>query len=231
MAKINSNRKFFLALTVALLLPFSFYIIAKVLKKDQLSIPRYYHPVKWSNISKAGSNDTIYHRVNDIVLQNQMGDKVSLNKDLKGKMLLVEVFFTNCQTICPNLTQNISYFLHKAFKKNDTTVHFVSITIDPQEDSVAALKAYSERYSVNPDHWWFLTGDRGEIYNYLRNELKLMVKPADNGVEELDHTPTLVLIDKDRFIRGYYNGLDTAALKQCADDIGLISMQKRHKKN
>lgn len=232
MAKINSNRKFFLALTVALLLPFSFYIIAKILKKDQLAMPRYYHPEKWDNASALNSqqDDTVYHTVKDIVLQNQMGDLVSLNKDLNGKMLLVEVFFTNCQTICPNLTQNISYFLHKAFKKNDTTVHFVSITIDTQNDSVAALKSYSERFKANPDHWWFLTGDRGEIYNYLRNELKLMVKPSDNGVEELDHTPTLVLIDKDRFIRGYYNGLDTAALKQCAEDIGLISMQKRHKK-
>jgi len=232
MTNIKSNRKFFLALTVALLLPFSFYVIAKILKKDQLTMPRYYHPEKWVESTVDGKNsvDTVYHVVNDIVLRNQMGDSISLNNDLKGKMLLVEVFFTDCQSICPNLTQNISYFLHKAFKKNDTTVHFVSISIDPENDSVAALKAYSERFNVNPDHWWFLTGNRGEIYNYLRNELKLMVKPSDNGAEELDHTPTLVLIDKNRFIRGYYNGLDTTALKQCADDIGLISMQKKHKK-
>lgn len=216
------SKKLLLSITVALLLPLSFYIIAKVLKKDKLAMPRYY------NYESIGQNkDTIFHKVSDVHLVNQMGDSVSLNVDLKGKMLLVEVLFTNCQTVCPTLTNNISYFLHKAFKKNDTTVHFVSITIDPENDSVSALKRYSQGYKVNPDHWWFLTGDRSSIYNYLRNELKLNVNPSNTGAEQLDHTPTIVLVDKNRFVRGYYNGLDTFALKKCADDIGLISMQKK----
>ena len=73
-------------------------------------------------------------------------------------------------------------------------------------------------------------GDRSIIYNYLYNDLKLMLKQSGNETELLEHTPTLVLIDKDRYIRGYYNGLDTLDLKKCADDIGLISMQKRRKK-
>ncbi len=119
--------------------------------------------------------------------------------------------------------------LQKAFRKNDTTVQLISITIDPENDSVAALKAYAERFKANPDHWWFLTGDRSMIYNYVYKELKLMIKPSDAGAEELDHTPTIVLIDKDRYVRGYYNGLDTIALKYCADDIGLLSMEKNRK--
>ena len=117
--------------------------------------------------------------------------------------------------------------MQKAFKKNDTTVHLISITVDPENDTVAALRAYAESFKADFDHWWFLTGDRSKIYHYLRDELKLMVKPADAGVEELDHTPTIVLIDKDRLVRGYYNGLDAATLKQCAEDIGLLSMQKK----
>lgn len=221
-----------MALTVAILLPFSFYIIAKVKKKDQLNMPNYYGILKVDTLTKEGKQqlDTIYKTVDDLVLTNQMGDTVSLNNDLAGKMLLVEVFFTNCTTICPILTNNISYFLHKAFKKNDTTVHFVSLTIDPANDSIPILKAYAQKYKANPDHWWFLTGDRNLIYNYLYNDLKLMLKQSGNDTELLEHTPTLVLIDKDRYIRGYYNGLDTIELKKCADDIGLISMQKRRKK-
>lgn len=221
-----------MALTVAILLPFSFYIIAKVKKKDQLNMPNYYGILKVDTLTKEGKQqlDTIYKTVDDLVLTNQMGDTVSLNNDLAGKMLLVEVFFTNCTTICPILTNNISYFLHKAFRKNDTTVHFVSLTIDPANDSIPILKAYAQKYKANPDHWWFLTGDRNLIYNYLYNDLKLMLKQSGNDTELLEHTPTLVLIDKDRYIRGYYNGLDTIELKKCADDIGLISMQKRRKK-
>jgi protein SCO1/2 len=227
---IRSNKKFFIGMTVAFLLPFSFYIIAKVLKKDQLKMPKYYNIERIdTNILEGKSSvDTFYHQVNDIRLINQMGDSVSLNMDLAGKMLLIEVFFTKCETVCPQLSNNISFFLHKAFKRNDTTVHFVSISIDPN-DSVNVLKKYSQLYTKDPDHWWFLTGNRDNVYNYLRNELNILVKPSNTGVELLDHTPTLVLLDKDRYIRGYYNGLDTAALQQCAEDIGLISMQKKRK--
>lgn len=232
MSTKNSNKKFFIGLTVALVLPFSFYIIAKMLGKDKLSMPHYYNAESIdSTVVKNGVKqyDTSFHKVADIMLQNQMGDMVSLNKDLEGKILIVEVFFTQCGSICPKLTGNMT-ILQKAFRKNDTTVHLVSITVDPKNDTVAALKAYAEQYKANPDHWWFLTGDRTNIYNYVRNELKLMIKPSDAGAEELDHTPTIVLIDKDRFVRGYYNGLDTIALKMCADDIGLLSMQKKRNK-
>lgn len=215
----------FLGLTVAILLPLSFYIIAKLLKKDQLHMPAYYHA---ESVDTDG--DTLFHKVGDITLTNQMGDEVRLNRDLSGKMLLVEVFFTSCRTVCPKLTGNISFFLHKAFQKNDTTVQFISISIDPENDSVAALQDYAKLYKANPDHWWFLTGQRDSIYNYLYRELKMAINKPNGGVEDLEHTSTLVLIDKDRYIRGYYNGLDTAALKACADDIGLISMQKNRKK-
>ncbi|MFA6151381.1 MAG: SCO family protein [Chitinophagaceae bacterium] len=226
----RNNTKFFIGLTVALLLPLSFYIIAKLLGKDKLAMPRYFNAQQIDSVLSNGKMqyDTTFHKVGDVVLQNQMGDMVSLNKDLEGKVLLVEVFFTQCQTICPKLTGNMT-MLQKAFKKNDTTVQLISITIDPENDTVAALKKYATSFKADPDHWWFLTGDRTAIYNYVRNELKLMVKPSDAGAEELDHTPTIVLIDKDRYVRGYYNGLDTIALKYCADDIGLLSMQKNRK--
>lgn len=226
----RNNTKFFIGLTVALLLPLSFYIIAKLLGKDKLAMPRYFNAQRIDSTLSDGKMqyDTTFHKVGDIVLQNQMGDMVSLNKDLEGKVLLVEVFFTQCQTICPKLTGNMT-MLQKAFKKNDTTVQLISITIDPENDTVAALKKYAAAFKADPDHWWFLTGNRSAIYNYVRNELKLMVKPSDAGAEELDHTPTIVLIDKDRYVRGYYNGLDTIALKYCADDIGLLSMQKNRK--
>lgn len=217
----NNNNKFFLGLTVAVLLPLSFYIIAKVLGKDKLNMPRYYNAVSVSG------KDTIYHRIGDAGFVNQFGDAISLNKDLSGKILVVEVFFSHCETICPQLTSNMT-ILQKAFKRNDSTVQLLSVSIDPARDSVPALKAYAERFQANPDHWWFLTGQSDSIYRFLHDDLKLMLK-APEGAEQLDHTPTLVLIDKERYVRGYYNGLDTADLRKCADDIGLLSMQKKVK--
>lgn len=232
MQQKRSNKKFFIGITVAVVLPLSFYIVAKVKRMDHIDMPRYYNTETISsNTNKDGKTtyDTAYHRVRDIQLVNQSGDKVWLNKDLEGKNLLVNVFFSRCGTICPRLTANLT-ILQKAFKKNDTTVQLLSVSVDPAYDTVAVLYDYGQRFGANPDHWWFLTGDREQIYDYVRQELKILIKPADGGVEQLDHSQTLVLLDKDRYVRGYYDGLDTAELKRCADDIGLLSMEKKRKK-
>ena len=213
------------------MLPLSFYMVAKMLHKDQIAMPGHYYAERIDSSSTDGKTtyDSVYHQVREIHLVNQLGDKVALNKDLEGKILLLNVFFTRCGSICPNLTGNIT-ILQKAFKKNDTTVQLLSISVDPAHDSFPVLRSYADRYHANPDHWWFLTGDRNDIYDYARNELKLLATPADGGAEQLDHSQTLVLLDKDRYIRGYYNGLDTAALKHCADDIVLLSLEKKRRK-
>lgn len=228
----QNNSKFFIGITVAFLLPLSFYIIAKVLGKDKLAMPPRYNVEKVLQRNDKYGNihfDTIYHTVSDIRLQNQSGDSVYLNKNLEGKILIVETFFTHCTSICPRLTGNMAIF-QKAFKRNDSTVQLISISIDPQRDSFQVLRNYAELYKANPDHWWFLTGNSNEIYRYLHDELKLKINPLEASAEAFDHTPTLVLIDKTRIVRGYYNGLDTSALKKCADDIGLLSMEKNIKK-
>lgn len=231
MAIQKTNSKFFIGLTVAFLLPLSFYIIAKILGKDKLAMPQHFNVERIDSSIKEGKlhYDTLFHKVGDAQLVNQMGDTVSINKDLKDKILIVEVFFTQCSTICPKLTGNMT-ILQKAFKRNDTTVQLLSISIDPKNDSLAALRSYAERYKANPDHWWFLTGNPHTIYQYLHDELHLKVNPAESVAESLEHTPTLVLIDRNRYVRGYYNGLDTAALRMCANDIGLLSMEKNIKK-
>jgi protein SCO1/2 len=75
-----------------------------------------------------------------------------------------------------------------------------------------------------------LTGDRNVIYDFARNELGVSVQPTGGGVDDLIHTQKLVLVDRDRHIRGYYDGLDSADLKRCADDIILLTLEKKKKK-
>jgi protein SCO1/2 len=124
--------------------------------------------------------------------------------------------------------------LQKAFRKtamkdNDTIVQFLSITVNPERDTVQALRAYADRHKANHDHWWFLTGPKKDIYNYARHELGVVISAGDGGDEDFIHTERFVLLDKDRNIRGYYNGLDTLDMKRCADDIGWLSIEKKHK--
>ena len=230
MAKVSYKRVLG-GLTVALLLPLSFYIVAKLMSKDEIALPNYYVADHVDSFEEGGAMvyDTTFHRVEDITLTNQLGEEVSVNKDLSDKIVVVNFFFTTCPTICPKLSGNMK-MLQRAFKKNDTTVHLVSITVDPKKDSFQALRTYSEQYDADHDHWWFLTGDRSKIYNYARNELRVVMGEGGAGVEDFIHTQKLVLLDKDRHIRGYYDGLDTVELRRCADDIIWLTLEKKRKR-
>jgi protein SCO1/2 len=232
MAKKTNNYRFLGGLAVAFVLPLSFYFIARVMSKDKLHMPHYYIAEGIKPVHVKGKNDTLYHQVADLQLTNQLGALVSLNKDLKGKILIVDFFFVNCPTICPRLTNNMK-LLQKAFHKNpkmesslDTAVQLISITVNPAHDSFPLLRSYADRYQVDHDHWWFLTGDKKVIYNYARNQLFVETAPGDGGADDFVHTQKIVVLDQNRHIRGYYDGLDIAEIKRCADDVVLLSLEK-----
>lgn len=234
MSKQKINYRFLGGMAVAFVLPLSFYMIARLLSKDKIHLPPRYFAVGTTTRQVRGSEvvDTIYHELADIALVNQLGKNVSLNSTLQGKILVINFFFTTCATACPRITSNIA-LLQKAFRKNpkienglDNSVQFVSITTDPQRDSVAALRAYADAHGANHDHWWFLTGDKQTIYDYAKDELHLFTGPGDGGAEDFVHSEKLVLIDAQRVIRGYYDGLDPVQVKKCADDIVLLTLEK-----
>ena len=179
-------------------------------------------------------SDTVWHNVKPVQLYNQLGKLVSFD-DLQGKILVVDFFFTHCGLICPRLTQNMKGLqdalkLRDVRRRVDTTfVHFISISIDPERDSVPVLKAYADKYGVNPDVWWLLTGDKKTIYDFSMNEMKLGLQDT-TVTEEFIHSNRFVLLDKQRVVRGYYNGLDTAALSTLAEDLTLLMLEKDKKK-
>lgn len=238
MNSIKRKNKFLIGIAVAVLLPLSFYLIAKALKKDQIMMPRYYIPEKINSTTVDGKKvyDTIFHRVQDVTLTNQVGEQISLNTDLAGKILVVDFIFTNCPSLCPRLTENMK-LLQRAFRKDpkketdmNNQVHLISITVDPERDSFQQLRKYADRFGVNHDHWYFLTGNRDVIYNFARKDLGLSVQPGEGGADDFIHTQKIVVIDADRYIRGYYDGLDSLAVSKCAYDISLLSMEKKKNK-
>ena len=238
MNKKSKIVRVFLGLAVAFLLPLSCYFIVKRMSTGVVHMPRYYivDSVAKHEVDGKTKLDSIYHQAADITLTNQLGAKVSLNKDLKDRFLVVDFFFVSCPGICPRLTGNMA-LLQGAFKKDpkkeapmDTVIQMISITVNPTEDSVPALRAYADRYKANHDHWWFLTGDKKSIYDFARNELGVVAEPGDGGPHDFIHTEKIVLLDKSRHIRGYYNGLDSADVKRCADDIILLTLEREKKK-
>ena len=225
-------------MAVAVLLPLSFYLVVNKLSKGKIKIPRHYI-IERIDSPKAGSGatpDTIYHQVSDLVLTNQMGERVSINNSLKGKMLVIDFFFADCAATCPRLALGMRV-LQNGFKKDpkketslENDVQLLSITVMPERDSFQVLRNYADRYKANHDHWYFLTGDKKTIYNFARNELGISTGPGDGGAEDFIHSEKFILIDKDRYIRGYYNGLNDSDVKKCADDIVLLTLERKHKK-
>ena len=228
------NKKGWLAVFVAVAVPLGFYWVAK---QYGVAMPGHYIADSVVTRMKDGKevNDTIWHRVANVQLQDQLGDTVSLDS-LKGKVIIIDFFFTHCASICPILTRNMRH-LQDALKLKDysrrvdtTFVKFLSLTVDPAHDSPSVIKKYADRNGVNSDVWWMLTGPKKTIYDFALNELKLGLQDSVSVDSNFVHTDYVALLDKDRVIRGYYHGTDTAAMAKLGDDIVFIMLEKDKKR-
>ena len=161
-------------------------------------------------------------------LKNQFGKEVGL-EDWGGKIIIADFFFTSCPSICPKLTRNMKK-LQTAFKKTDSLVRFVSFTVDPVRDSVQALKAYGDKYGIDHDTWFMLTGDRNELYDIALNEFKASIASNGNIDTGFIHTDRFFLLDRDRVVRGWYSGLDSVNLDKLIKDVVLLNMERDKKK-
>jgi protein SCO1/2 len=199
-----------------------------------VDMPARYYPDSVVTKMKDGKEftDTLWHRVRNVELTNQLGEQVSLDQE-KGKVLVCDFFFTHCGSICPTLTRNIKK-LQDGLKLQDNNtnrvdtsfVRFVSLSVDPVRDSVPVLKKYADHYGVNSDVWWLLTGPKKTIYDFALNELKLGLQDSVSVDSNFVHTDYLTLLDRDHVVRGYYHGTDTAALARLANDIVFIMLER-----
>lgn len=224
------NSKAILALMLALVMPFAGYYIVKYYSKEAVHMPaRYFTPDSVIVSEKNGKTvtDTIWHKVKNIQFTNQLGKKVSLD-DLKGRILVIDFFFTRCPSICPGLARSMKR-LQDSFLKNDSIVQFISISIDPEHDSVPQLRKFADRYNANHDTWWFVTGDKKEIYDFALHEMKAGL--ADTEVDSaFIHTENFFLLDSNRIVRGWFNGFDTIKQAELVRDIPLLMLERDRKK-
>ena len=226
--KINVlNKKAILSLLLAILLPIAGYMVVKHYSKDAVILPRHYF---YDNIVPAkdakSKPDTTWHRVKNISFINQLGERVSLD-ELRGKIIVLDFFFSRCPSICPGLARNMKK-LQDSFVKNDSIVQFLSISVDPEHDSVPQLRKFADRFNVNHDSWWFVTGDKKEIYDFAFNEIKASI--ADTEVDTaFIHTENFFLLDTNRVVRGWYNGFDTTRQSQLARDIPTLLLERGKK--
>jgi len=218
---------------LAVLLPVVSYFIVKRYSDSAIVMPRHYLADSVITTTKDGKqvSDTAWHRLTDFSLTNQLGQQVSWN-GIHGKIVVADFFFTHCPTICPALTLSMKRLQEgitnskRVGNKTPDFLHLISFSIDPERDSVERLKKWADRFQVNPDQWWLLTGEKKTIYDMAINEMKIGIVDGQGVDTSFIHTDHFVLIDTNRHVRGYYHGLDSASMSRLSEDIILLTLEK-----
>lgn len=170
----------------------------------------------WTRLRQHQSNAQplpIYGQVGEFTLTNQLGESFS-NVRLRGQIWIADIIFTRCAGPCPIMTQQMSW-LQVALAK-EPSVRLVSLTADPEFDTPGVLKAYADRFKADPSRWFFLTGQKKEIYRLAQNDLKFAVaeeNPATPIEERFIHSTRFVLVDGKGRVRGFFES-ETAGSKE-----------------
>ena len=155
---------------------------------------------------------------------NQDGVSIT-DKDVEGKVVAVEYFFTTCTGICPRLNNNMRK-VYDEFK-NESNFLILSHTCDPDVDSVSRLKRYSDSMNVNTDRWQFLTGRKDSLYFMARESYKID-DPANNPQNIEDdflHTQFIALVNKGGEVVKIYDGLKQSEMKEMSSEIQKLLIE------
>ncbi|QWX85280.1 SCO family protein [Cellulophaga sp. HaHaR_3_176] len=174
-------------------------------------------------ITPNSSEEKSFHTVKDFELINQLGDTITQNT-FENKIYITDFFFTSCPGICPQMTDSM-FKLQEEFK-NDSGILFLSHSVTPTLDTVEELKKYATRFGVIDNKWHLVTGDKTEIYDLGRNQYFVendLGVPKD--INDFLHSENFLLIDKNKHIRGIYNGLNRASMSQLTIDIKALEKE------
>ncbi len=159
------------------------------------------------------------HRIADFTLADQHGSIVSL-KNWENKIVVADFFFTHCPVICPKMTRSLKKV--QAVYNSNTQLQLASFSVDPERDSVRQLKKYAERMDV-AGNWLLLTGSKKELYKLARKSFLVTATDGDGGPQDFIHSELLILIDKQKRIRGFYNGTIALEVDELIRDISRLT--------
>jgi len=221
--KRTSELKKILVLLVLLVVPGLFLIFLSKAEHKFEILPYYGEPELYYLAD--GNVDTLYHRVPDFNLTNQEGAEVSF-ADFEGKIIVADFFFTTCPTICPIMTKQMTRLQWLLEDPAYQDVHFLSYTVNPSHDTPEVLKKYALEQGADLNRWSFLTGDQQAIFDlgfegYLLSTMEDELAPGG-----FLHSSMFVLLDRNRHIRGFYDGTSTKEVDDLVTDIKMLKKQE-----
>ena len=166
-----------------------------------------------------------YHSIADFKLINQNGDTIS-QADYADKIYVADFFFTTCPTICPVMTANMADI--QQIIKDDDEVMLLSHSVTPEIDSVPQLKKYALEKGVIDAKWNLVTGDKKQIYELARKSYLAVLTDGDGGPYDMIHTENFILVDKERRIRGFYDGTSSEEVTQLLEDLKVLKSSYRN---
>lgn len=208
----------FLGIFSAIAIPI-FYHLLKVDKKLKVYSPADVNP---SLVDFSVKHITKDHTIADFSLINQNGEIIT-QKDYKNKIYIADFFFTRCTNICVAMAYNMNQL--QEYYKNDADILFLSHSVTPEIDSVPILKKYAIDKGVIDRKWNVTTGDKKHIYELARKSYFAVIEDGDGGEDDFIHTEQFVLIDKERRIRGFYDGTDLKDMEKLKQDMLLLKAE------
>lgn len=142
------------------------------------------------------------------------------DKTFDDKIYIADFIFLSCGTICPKMNVEMLK-AYKAFEK-DERVLFLSHTIDPEHDSVPQLKAFASELGVSSHKWHFVTGNKERIYKIALENYFTSAYPDSTDKNNFIHGGGLLLVDKEKHIRGVYDGTNETETDRLIGDIKLL---------
>jgi len=220
-SKISAKVKRILLFSIFIIptiLCFAFYIF--MIRKPFLENPSglYKTLAYFGSKPLAANGDTIYKTIPDFSFLNQNGDEIT-HKNYEGKIFVASFICTQCADTCPKIAAQFFRMQKKVNYIKGLSV--VSFSVNPEQDSVPALRKYARMVHANPDYWNFLSSNRNDLLNIAKAGFE--IKNLQDSI--LPHQDQIYLIDKSRHIRGIYEGKSTTDINRLIDEIKVLDAE------
>ncbi|MFY9243436.1 MAG: SCO family protein [Polaribacter sp.] len=220
--KKSKSTLIFLVVFSAVSIPV-FYHLVKVDKKLKIYNPKDVNPqLVDADLRHISKN----HKVADFELINQNGEIIT-NKNYENKIYIADFFFSRCTNICIMMAYNMSEL--QEYYKNDDDIMFLSHSVTPVIDSVSVLREYANNKGVVDGKWNVTTGSKKHIYELARKSYFAVLDEGDGGEQDFIHTEQFILVDKERRLRGFYDGTEKKDMEKLKIDVALLKREYNKK--
>ena len=213
-----------LSLLVAALV--AYFLLVKKNNPSRRKLPVFYAEEAQKTIENGKEiTDTVYHTIPDFKFLDQDGDTVTQER-FKNAIYVTDYFFTTCPSICPKMMSQMVRVRDAEKNRNDFLI--LSHSVNPDNDSVAVLKKYADLLHADSKRWMLVTGRKKDIYDIAMDGYKLPLSEDPRVPGGFLHSSLFVLVDKEKRIRGYYDGTDSLEVNKLLKDIDLLYSEYVH---